>query len=205
MEGWRSIIKYLCLAYQNEQELSSLSKCEYDALIAETIAYLDELRRTGHYVSSNALEFVETATSIRVREGRLFLTEGPFVETKEQVGGYILIEARDLNDAIRIASRFPPVRMGGIEVRPVKDHEAEARKREQSNGVETATDLPDGLSNPARRALATAGYVRLEQLNGVSEDEIAQLHGIGPKGINALRDALAERGMAFAGEPGEGR
>jgi hypothetical protein len=112
---------YLCLVYHDEQKLNALSASEYDALVAETLAYDEEMRQSGHYIASNALEFVATAASIRIRNGKAFISEGPFVETKEQLGGYILIDARDLNEAIRVASKIPPARMGGIEVRPVKD------------------------------------------------------------------------------------
>lgn len=114
-------MKYLCLVYHDEQRLAALSSCEYDALVAETLAYNEEIRLSGHYVASNALEHVQTATSIRVRDGRIAITDGAFIETKEQLGSYVLIEARDLNEAIRVVAKMPPARMGGIEVRPVRD------------------------------------------------------------------------------------
>lgn len=114
-------MKYLCLIYHDEQRLTALPEGEYRALVEETLAYDEELRHNGHYVSSSALEYVHAATSIRVRDGKPHVTDGPFVETKEQLGGYILIEARDLNEAIRIASKMPPARLGGVEIRPVKD------------------------------------------------------------------------------------
>lgn len=114
-------MKYLCLVYNDEKQLDALTPSEYDALIDETLAYGEEIRQSGHYISSNALEYVASATTIRVRGERIAITDGPFVETKEQLGGYILIEARDLNEAIRVAARMPPARMGGIEVRPVAD------------------------------------------------------------------------------------
>jgi hypothetical protein len=114
-------LKYLCLIYQDEQILKSMPPSEYDALVAETLAYDEEIRQRGHYLYSNALEYVETATSIRVRGEKLSITDGPFVETKEQLGGYILIEARDLNEAIRVAAKMPPARIGGVEVRPVME------------------------------------------------------------------------------------
>lgn len=114
-------MQYLCLIYQNEKILKSLSKDDYDALVAEALAYDDELREGGHYVGSNALELVDSATTIRVGSGKASITDGPFAETREQLGGYILIEARDLNEAIRLASRIPPARLGCVEVRPVKD------------------------------------------------------------------------------------
>jgi hypothetical protein len=114
-------LKYLCLIYHDENQLDALTPSEYDALMAETLAYDEEIRQSGYYVTSNALESVEAATSIRVRGDKLAITDGPFVETREQLGGYILIEARDLNEAIRVAARMPPARIGGIEVRPVAD------------------------------------------------------------------------------------
>ena len=114
-------MKYLCLIYHDEKKLDSMTPSEYDALITETLAYDEDIRQSGHYVTSNALEFVASATSIRVRGDKIAITDGPFVETKEQLGGYILIEARDLNEAIRVASRIPPARIGGIEVRPITD------------------------------------------------------------------------------------
>lgn len=115
-------MKYLCLVYQDEKALGAMSGSEYEALVDEVLAYNEEMRQSGHYVASNALELVESATSLRVRDGKVSITDGPFAETKEQLGGYYLIEARDLNDAIRVASKFPPARLGGIEVRPVKEH-----------------------------------------------------------------------------------
>ena len=114
-------MKYLCLVYHDEKQLNALTPSEYDALIAETLAYDEEIRQSGHYVTSNALAFVASATSIRVRGDKIAITDGPFVETREQLGGYILIEARDLNEAIRIAAKMPPARLGGIEVRPVQE------------------------------------------------------------------------------------
>jgi hypothetical protein len=114
-------LKYLCLIYHDEKKLDSMTPSEYDALMSETLAYDEEIQQSGHYLCSQALEFVASATSIRVRGDKIAITDGPFVETKEQLGGYILIEARDLNEAIRIASRIPPARIGGIEVRPIAE------------------------------------------------------------------------------------
>jgi hypothetical protein len=116
-----ALMKYLCLVYHDESQLDALSQKDYDALVADTLTYDEEIRQSGHYVASNALEYVQTATTIRVRNGKLSITDGPFAETKEQLGGYILIEAGDLNEAIRVASKMPPARLGSIEVRPVKD------------------------------------------------------------------------------------
>ena len=114
-------MRYLCLIYIDERELDALSRSEHDALDGEALAYDEVLRKSGHYVVSNALQSVETATTIRIRNGKAFTTDGPFAETKEQLGGFILIEARDLNDAIRVASQIPPARLGCVEVRPVME------------------------------------------------------------------------------------
>ena len=105
--------------YIEEKKLDALSTRERDALIDESLDYDEVLRKSGHYVAADALQSVQAATTIRIRNGKAFTTDGPFAETKEQLGGFILIEARDLNDAIRVASKIPPARLGCIEVRPI--------------------------------------------------------------------------------------
>ena len=112
-------MRYLCLVYIEEKKLNALSKVELDALIADALAYDDVLRKSGHYIVSDALQSVQTATTLRTRDGKLAITDGPFAETKEQLGGFILIEAQDLNEAMRVAAKIPPGRIGSIEVRPV--------------------------------------------------------------------------------------
>jgi hypothetical protein len=112
-------MKYLCLIYYDEQKLDALSKRELDALIDEALAYDEVLRKSGHYLVSNALQSVQTATTLRVRNSKVSMTDGPFAETKEQLGGFILIDARDLDDAIQVASKIPPARLGSVEVRPI--------------------------------------------------------------------------------------
>ena len=112
-------MKYLCLIYIEEKKLDALSKRELDALIDEALAYDEVLRKSGHYLVSDALQSVQTATTVRVRNGKVSVTDGPFAETKEQLGGFILIDARDLNDAIQVASKIPPARLGSVEVRPI--------------------------------------------------------------------------------------
>jgi hypothetical protein len=107
-----------------EQEaLDDLPRPELDALAADALAYDDELRKGGHYRYSGALQSVETATTLRIRSGKISATDGPFAETKEHLGGFIVIEARDLNEAIRLASKIPPIRLGCIEVRPIQELE----------------------------------------------------------------------------------
>ena len=114
-------MRYLCLVYHAEAEVDALPGREYDAIVKEVLDYREELRQSGHYIVSSPLQPVRTATTIRVRNGKLAITDGPFAETREQLGGFYLIEARDLNDAIRVAAKMPPARLGCIEVRPVKE------------------------------------------------------------------------------------
>ena len=114
-------MKYLCLVYQEEAAIEALPEREYDALVDETLAYREELRERGHYIASAPLQSVHAATTVRVRQGKLTVTDGPFAESKEQLGGFYLIEARDLNDAIRVAARMPPARLGCVEVRPLRE------------------------------------------------------------------------------------
>ena len=114
-------MRYVCLAYEEEKNLKSLSRAEWDALRSETMAYLDTLRKGGHLIATHALKSVQTATTVRVRDGSLSLTDGPFAETKEQLGGFFLIEANDLHEATRLAGKWPSARIGSIEVRPIEE------------------------------------------------------------------------------------
>ena len=114
-------MKYLLMCCTEEKKLDAMSKSECDALMEETSAYCEALHKTGLLLVAEALEPVETAMTVRVRNGKLSTTDGPFAETKEQFGGFFLINARDLNEAIQVASRFPSVRFGSMEVRPVME------------------------------------------------------------------------------------
>jgi hypothetical protein len=116
-------MKYLCLVYNEEKKLDAMSKNEWDSLVGESLAYDEELKRKGHFIVAQALQSVKMATTVRVRNSRLSTTDGPFAETREQLGGFILIDARDLNDAIQVASRIPGARLGSIEVRPIRELE----------------------------------------------------------------------------------
>jgi hypothetical protein len=116
-------LKYLCLVYHDEKELEALSTGEWNALIDEVVAFRERFRESGHFVVGHPLEPVQTATTLRVRKGEVAVTDGPFAETKEQLGGFFVIEARDLNEAIEVASKFPPARLGNLEVRPVRELE----------------------------------------------------------------------------------
>ena len=114
-------MKYLCLVFHDEKKLNALSARESEALTDESLDYDDVLRKGGHFIAAQALEPVEAATTVRLAAGKVSVTDGPFAETTEQIGGFVLIEARDLNEAIQLASKIPPIRLGGIEVRPIKE------------------------------------------------------------------------------------
>lgn len=114
-------MKYLCLAYEEERVLDALSRDEWHALRQETLHYVDELRGTGSLLTTHALQSVHASTTVRVREGRVSTTDGPFAETKETLGGFFLIEAADLDEAIALAARWPSARLGSIEVRPIEE------------------------------------------------------------------------------------
>ena len=118
-------MRYLCLVYADEATLNALPQPEVDALIDETLATNQALAESGQLVLAEALEQVGAATTVRVRNRRLSATDGPFAETREQLGGFVLIEARDLNEAIQIAGRLPSARLGSVEVRPVIDLQRE--------------------------------------------------------------------------------
>jgi hypothetical protein len=115
-------MKYLCLIYDEETRMAAMAKTEADAFHGEYFAFTESIRQNGQLLGGNALQPVHTATTVRVRNGKMSTTDGPFAETKEQLGGYYLIEARDLNDAIQVASRIPSARLGSIEVRPIVEY-----------------------------------------------------------------------------------
>jgi hypothetical protein len=114
-------MRYLCLIYDDEKKVSTMPKAESDAFMGEYFAFTDGIKQSGHYLGGEALQPVQTATTVRVRNGKLSATDGPFAETKEQLGGYYLINARDLNDAIQVAAKIPSARIGSVEVRPIME------------------------------------------------------------------------------------
>jgi len=114
-------MKFMFLIYHDENVLHALPEKEMQALIDSALDYDEEIRQSGHYIVSNALQPAGTARTIRVHGGKVSTTDGPFAETKEQLGGFFLIEAKDMDEACEVASRFPPARIGIIEVRPVQE------------------------------------------------------------------------------------
>ena len=120
-------MKYLCLVYLDEKRLDELPD-------EDCVDFDAGIRKSGHCIASEALQSVQTATTVRIRDGKVSITDGPFAETKEQLAGFYMIEASDLNEAIRIASKIPPARVGSIEVRPIRPiretvAQAEAKRR----------------------------------------------------------------------------
>lgn len=114
-------MRYLCLIYDDEKAWQKMTKAEMEKGSAEYFAFTDSIKKSGNYLGGNALQPTNTATSVRVRNGKVSTTDGPYVETKEQLGGYYLIEANDLNDAVKVAARIPGARMGTVEVRPIME------------------------------------------------------------------------------------
>ena len=121
-------MKYLCLAYEEEKKLNDLSRGEWDALRGETLAYVEVLRTSGHLILTNALQSARTAATVQVRSGTLSVLDGPYADTKEQLGGFFLIEAKDMDEAIQVASQWPSARLGSIEVRPIEEELPEDRR-----------------------------------------------------------------------------
>lgn len=113
-------MKYLCLICA-EKVMEQMPPADAERHFAEYVDFTQEIKRSGHFVGANRLLPAAAATTVRVREGRVSTTDGPFAETREQLGGYYVIEARDLNEAIQVASRIPGARLGCVEVRPVAD------------------------------------------------------------------------------------
>jgi hypothetical protein len=132
-------MKYLCLGYLDEAAWNGLSKSEQDALVAECFAFDEELTRAGHFVRGEALQNAGSAT-LRVRDGQVMVTDGPFAETKEQLGGLLVLEADDLDHAIQLMTKHPGVRIGPFEIHPIDEvftAQANARRLEGASTPRT--------------------------------------------------------------------
>jgi len=116
-------MQYLLLIYGNEESFGKLGKAEQDGVLQEYGEFTKSIAQTGHYRGGNELAPISTATTVRVRDKKRLVTDGPFAETKEQLGGYYLVEAKDLDEAIALAARLPNARWGSIEVRPIIPHD----------------------------------------------------------------------------------
>ena len=114
-------MRYLCAVYVEPKTMEKLTPAEGATLDRDSIAYDEELRRSGHYITSDALQLATTARTLRVRNGKLSIMDGPFAETKEQLGGFILVQAKDMEEAVELASKIPMAKHGTIEVRPIME------------------------------------------------------------------------------------
>jgi hypothetical protein len=115
-------MQYMLLIYDDEKIWAKLPEAERGKMFGEYMQFTSEIKKSGHFVAGDALQPIHTATTVRVREGKSAKTDGPFAETREQLGGYYLIEAKDLDEACAIAARIPSSRIGSIEVRPVMQY-----------------------------------------------------------------------------------
>ena len=114
-------MKYLLLIYSNEADWATMPEVEQEKLFHEYMEFSKSIYRSGNYLAGEALQPIETATTVRVREGKTLTTDGPFAETREQLGGFYMVEAKDLDEATAIAKRIPSVRFGCIEIRPIME------------------------------------------------------------------------------------
>ena len=126
-------MKYICLGYIEPNKFETMSESERNAMLDECFAYDDELRKNGHFAGGEALQGPYTATTLRWKNGKASVTDGPYAETKEQLGGILVLEARDLNHAIQLMSKHPGVKAGPLEIRPAADltemiHESAQRR-----------------------------------------------------------------------------
>jgi hypothetical protein len=114
-------MKYVALVYYQESVIEAMTEQQWHDLNQECVRCVEKLTEQGHYLGGQALHPVVSATTLRVREGNVIVSDGPFAETKEQLAGFYLLEARDLNEALQLASHIPPARLGSVEVRPVRE------------------------------------------------------------------------------------
>jgi hypothetical protein len=112
-------MRFLCLVYHEEEKLAALSQRQMDSLVGACIGWVEELEKGGHHILSAGLQSVRSAATVRVRNGKLSTTDGPFAETKEFLGGFTLINANDFDEALQLASKFPAAGIGSMEVRPL--------------------------------------------------------------------------------------
>lgn len=119
-------MKYILLIYDNEQAWTRIGEAEQRKIYGEYMQFTEDIKASRNYLAGSQLHPVATASSVRVRDGKELITDGPFAETHEQLGGYYLIEAKDLDEAAGIAARIPSARYGTIEVRPLVERSAEA-------------------------------------------------------------------------------
>ena len=124
-------MKFICLGYIEPNKFETMSEADRNAMVDECVAYDDELRKNGHFAGGDALQGPQTAKTLRWKNGGLSITDGPYAETKEQIGGILVLEARDMNHALELMSKHPGVKAGPFEVRPAADLDEMIRESEQ--------------------------------------------------------------------------
>ena len=132
-------MKYICLGYMEEKKWETMSESERNAFVDGCFAYDDVLRKNGHFVGGEALQGPQNATTLRFQSGKVSVTDGPYAETKEQLGGILILEANDLNHAIQLMSQHPGVRGGPFEIRPAADLTDMIRESEKRRSALKAT------------------------------------------------------------------
>lgn len=132
-------MKYICLGYIEPNKFETMSESERNAMLDECFNYDDELRKKKHFAGGEALQGPQSATTLRWKNGKVSFTDGPYAETKEQIGGILILEARDLNEAIHLMSKHPGVKAGPFEIRPVADLTGMIDESEKRRGITTKT------------------------------------------------------------------
>ena len=125
-------MKFVCLGYYDERNWEAMSESEQNAFMEECLAYDDILRKNGHFIGGEALQIAQNSRTLRFQNGRVTITDGPYAETKEQLGGILMLEAKDLDHAVQLMSKHPGVRVGPFEIRPADEQMSElaaARER----------------------------------------------------------------------------
>jgi len=130
-------MKYICLGYYQPDKFQSMSESERNTMMDECFSYDDELRKNGHFAGGEALQPADTAMTVSWVNGKVAVTDGPYVETKEQLGGILVLEARDLNHAIQLMSQHPGVKSGPFEIRPAADSSEMMRASERRRVIST--------------------------------------------------------------------
>jgi len=128
-------MKYICLGYIEPNKFESMTESERNAMVDECFTYDDVLQKNGHFAGGEALQGAQTATTLRWKSGKVSITDGPYAETKEQIGGILILEARDLNHAIQLMSKHPGVKAGPFEIRPAADLNEMIRESERRRSV----------------------------------------------------------------------
>jgi hypothetical protein len=121
MREGEETVKYMCLGYLDEKRFEAMTEAERNAFLDSCFAYDEVLRAKGHFLTGEGLESTRTATTVRLKNGKPFVTDGPFMETKEQLGGVLILEAKDLDEAIQLISNHPGIAAAGFEIRPIAD------------------------------------------------------------------------------------